>query len=119
MLRINATNRIPAEIKLQVYFRDADNQVIVTLFNNDSLLVIPAAIIDKSGNVTKQSQLLKIDNHFNHNQIMQLANAENILIYTQITIVNPKGTIIRFYSSQDIIIQLGLRIAFDISLNDL
>jgi hypothetical protein len=118
MLRFNAVNQIPMDINLQVDFRDENNQVLASLFR-DSALTIPAATIDIQGNVISQSQLMKVDNYFTHDEIIALTDVQNISITTQLIIINPQGTIIRFYSSQDLLIQIGLRIAFDISLNDL
>jgi len=118
MLRTNVINRIPAEIKLQVYFIDAAGQVIDSLYG-DSALTVRAASIDDLGNVNGQAEMWKVDNTFSKDEVLTLAYVQYLLIKTRITIVNPKGAIVRFYSSQDIWIQLGLRIAFDINLNDL
>ena len=62
---------------------------------------------------------MKVDNTFSKDEIAALTDVQNILITTQLTINNPKGTFIRFYKSQNLWIQIGLRIKFDISLNDL
>jgi hypothetical protein len=118
MIRVNTINQIPAEIKLQVSFRDEYNNVIALLFS-DSALTIPAATFDNRGNTIAPSQLMKVDNTFSKDEIAALTDVQNILITTQLTIHNPKGTFIRFYPTQNLWIQIGLRIKFDISLNDL
>ncbi len=111
--RINAINRIPASISLQVYFK-AQSVVLDSLFRNP--LVIESAKVNEEGVVVSAFETWKNDAEFDSDKIELLSQVTNIEIYTKLTLPITKTIFIHYFSSQDVWIQLGGRFKLKVPL---
>lgn len=115
MFRSNVNNRIPGVVLLQVYFADDTMQNIDSLYHSGPL-EIKAADIDENGNVTNEIYVQK-DTYFDENRIQSISGTKYITIHSSLTITNLEGIIAKFYSTQDLTIQLGARVGLNIEIN--
>jgi hypothetical protein len=113
--RINAVNRVPARMRLQLYFTDAGRQVLDSLFS-DGPLQLEAAAVDGRGEVTAPAELWKKDVVFSPSQIALLEQMEYALQeYTLVLPVSADDSI-PFYSDQEVWLQMGVRVGVKIVL---
>ncbi|MCK9208382.1 MAG: hypothetical protein M0P66_14820 [Salinivirgaceae bacterium] len=112
--RVNAINRIPASVEIQVYFK-TDFSVLFPLFEGGPL-ILEAAPVNSEGIVTGAYNPRKNDAEFDANKIHMLSQVTSIEIYTRLIIPKTQGIFIQYISDQDVWIQLGGRFKLNVPL---
>ncbi len=113
--RINAVNRVPARMRLQLYFADAGRQVLDSLFS-DGPLQLEAAAVDGRGEVTAPAELWKKDVVFLPSQIALLEQMEYALQEYTLVLPVPADDSIPLFSDQEVWLQMGVRVGVKIVL---
>ncbi len=116
MFRTNAVNKIPAKIELQIYFNNAGGKVIDSLYENGPMIIEPA-VLDSVGNVTATSEQWKYDTSFSDDRLQNLYNISSIDVSTEVIIESLDDVITKYYSDQDLWIQLGIKIKTNLKIN--
>ena len=117
MFRTNVINGIPAEIDLQLYFTDSTGTVLDSLYSTGPLRIEPA-IVDSIGNVTASYEISELDNYLSDDKIDSISNSQNIEVSAVIIIPDSSQGTVAFTSSQEIYIQVGIRVEFKIIISD-
>ena len=114
MFRTNAVNGIPAEIDHQLYFANADSIVIDSLYSLGPMKIEPAPT-DDDGNVTQPYEIWEEDSPpFSEEMIDKISETQYIFLSAELIIPDSQHDTIPFYSSQDIWIQIGIRVGLKI-----
>ena len=113
MFRTNAVNGIPAEIDHQLYFADTSNTIIDSLYSTGPMRIEPAPT-DDEGNVTGTYEIWKVENDLSPAMIDKISETQYIFLSAELIIPDSQHDTIPFYSSQDIWIQIGIRVGLKI-----
>jgi len=113
--RINAVNRVPARMRLQLYFADAGRQVLDSLFS-DGPLQLEAALVGEGGEVTAPAELWKKDVVFSPSQIALLVEMELALQEYSLVLPVSADDSIPLFSDQEVWLQMGVRVGVKIVL---
>ena len=113
--RINAVNRVPAQMMLQLYFTDAGRGVLDSLFAEGPLL-LEAAAVDDQGAVTAPAELWEKDVVFTASQVVLLQQMAYAL--QEYTLILPDASVdsIPLCSAQEVWLQMGVRVGVKIVL---
>jgi len=114
MFRNNAVNAIPAQFDQQLYFTDSTGAIIDSLYSVP--LTIEPALIDSEGNVTATYEIWKFDTYLSEDMINNISNTYNVRISTEFIIPDSSQGTVPFYSSQEIWMQVGIRVGILIEL---
>lgn len=117
VFRTNAVNKIPAEIMMQVYLIDIAG-IVIDSFYTDGPIVIPNAIVNNEGYVTNHGEIWEYDMQFREEKLDKLTDVASIEIYNKVIIQNVKDVLAKYYSDQDLWLQLAVRVSTDLKLND-
>ena len=115
MFRTNVVNGIPAEIDLQLFFIDSTGMVIDSLYSTGPLRIQPA-IVDSLGNVTATYEIWELDNYLSDDKIDDISDSQYIEVRTEIIIPDSSEGTVAFSSTQEIWIQVGIRVGILIDL---
>jgi len=118
MFRTNVVNAIPARVKMQAYFLDQEYNYLDSLYKQGAL-ILKSANIDLHGKVTSPSEVWKYDVNLSKEEIKNLLGVHYIIIKTELYIEQPEFAFTKYYSEQDLWIQLGAKIKLDLNLNEL
>lgn len=117
MFRTNVINGIPATIDLQLYFTDSTGIVLDSLYSTGPLRIEPA-MVDSIGNVTASYEISELDIYLSDDKIDSISNSQNIEVSAVIIIPDSSQGTVAFTSSQEIYIQVGIRVGFKIVISD-
>lgn len=115
--RLNCINGLPGKVSAQVYFISGSGFIIDELFQ-DGWLTIDAAETDSEGMVTNSTDDFKNDVTLSEQLIASLSLVSYIRVVVRLETENFSTSKIRYYSNQQIWVQLGLRISLEIPLNE-
>lgn len=111
MFRLNATNGLPIGFKAQVTFVDENYNALSTLFENEEIVIIPAAV-DLNGKVT--SPINKItDVTLPKSKLSMLNQAKYIIISGKIASTEPQGTNVKIYENYRFSLKLALQLNYN------
>ena len=113
--RVNAVNRVPARMALQLYFADAGRVVFDSLFPEGPLW-LEAAATDASGEVTKPAELWKKDIVLTPSQVAAMQQMEYVFEEYRLVLPDSRTDSIPFYPEQEVWLQLGVRVGVKIVL---
>lgn len=114
MFRNNSVNAIPAQFDQQLYFTDSTGTIIDSLYSVP--LTIEPALIDSEGNVTATYEIWKFDTYLSEDMINNISNTYNVRISAEFIIPDSNLGTVPFYSSQEIWMQVGIRVGILIEL---
>lgn len=101
-------NGLPIDAGVQVYFLDANNMVLDSLFNNVGGSLIPSAKVDANGRVTSTSTGEHIA-EISANRIQNFENATQIAIHSILSTTDGGNTAAKFYTDYSMTFQLGVK----------
>ena len=114
MFRLNFYNGFPAVAKAQIYFLDINDQVIDSLFSNESLLINPGVVVGNGETVNKNHY--QTDVVFSQDKINNLSTVRNVLIHGGIQNLALDTTLIEYYPKYSLDIQMGLQVELNMSI---
>ena len=119
LFRVCVENGFPTNAEIQIYLADSADNIIDSLFTVPSSNFFPPAKFDADEKVIEPS-IGTVDIPFNRERLDNVKNAKNILFNVNISVTNDDITTVKFYSSYNILVKLGVRVAFhmDISVSD-
>ena len=116
MFRINASNFIPAEFMVQLYFADSHNVIIDSLYDDGPFRLDPAQT-DDSGNVIASWEVMK-DDHLSPQKIEKLTDMKSVILSSTMIIPDSSNDpVIPFYPDQSLWIQVGIRVGLKMTIN--
>jgi hypothetical protein len=113
--RINAVNRVPARMALQLYFADGNRVVLDSLFP-DGPLLLEAAGTGAGGEVTLPYELWKKDVPFTASMIEELQRMEYAIEEYRLILPDAAVDSIPFYPDQEVWLQMGVRVGLKITV---
>jgi hypothetical protein len=116
LLHCSFENGLPADLNLQVYFLDENQNPIDTLFSPSADNTIKSGAIDQQGKVI-QSTNKTIDIVFTTSQLNNLTNIRHAIINAEVATANGGSTFVKFYSNNTIKVQFGIQTEFEIKEN--
>jgi hypothetical protein len=109
---ISLSNGFPMNSNIQMYFIDAQNVVIDSLFSTPHF--IPSASVDVAGKVISPSTLL-IKELFNADRYNRITHSNRAILVAQFSTANAGSTPVKIYSSYKIKSNIGLDIKANVS----
>ena len=114
MLRINVENSIPAPLRVQVYIVEANLSYVDSLFASGPVTVTMPVLNDQGYVLEPGYQ--QIDNYLSQAQVDKLLEQGRMILGIYIDSYNGDHDIPRFYSTQGLNLQLGLRAELNIPI---
>ena len=114
MLRINVENAIPAPLRVQVYLVEASLVYVDSLFASGPVAV-SMPVMNDQGYVLEPGYQ-QIDTYLSQAQIDKLLEQGRMIVKIYIDSYNNEHDIPRFYSTQGLNLQLGLRAELNIPI---
>ncbi len=114
MFRLNTYNGFPNEALGQVYFLDASNNIVDSLFSTGPITLDPGTVNGETVNSTHN----QTDIVFEQSKIDDLTTVRNILIKGEISNVSLDTTLVYYYPNYTLGIQLGLQAELSMSISD-
>jgi hypothetical protein len=109
---ISLSNGFPINSHIQMYFIDAQNVVIDSLFSTPHF--IPSASVDVTGKVTSPSTLV-IKELFDADRYNKITHTNRAVLVSQFSTANAGNTPVKIYSSYQIKSNIGLDIKANVS----
>ncbi len=116
LFRVYVENGFPTNAEIQIYLADSADNIIDSLFTIPSSNFFPPASVDTDEKVIKPS-IGTIDVPFNRERLDNIKIAKNILFNVNISVTNDDIQIVKFYSSYNILVKLGVRVAFHMDIS--
>jgi len=113
--RINAVNRVPARMSLQLYFADANRVILDSLFGEGPLL-LEAAATGAGGEVTVPYELWKKDVPFTAPMIDELRHMEYAIEVYRLILPDAAVDSIPLCHDQEVWLQMGVRVGLKITV---
>ncbi len=107
-IKLITDSGIPADVTLQGYFQDANNNILDSLFSGAKTLLIGAEV-DANGVVTKnvrKEDLISLDNA----KIVRVKNAKRLVLNFSLATSNSGKSIVRFNTNQNLSIKMGIKV---------
>ena len=114
MLRINSENTIPAPLKVQVYLVDRNLSYVDSLFSSGAVAVTMPVMNDQG--YVLEARYQQIDTYLNNAQVDKLLEQGRMIVKIDIDSFSADPDIPRFYSTQGLNLQLGLRAEMNIPI---
>jgi hypothetical protein len=111
MFRLNAMNGLPIGFKAQVTFVDENYNSLSTLFENEEIVIIPAAV-DLNGKVTDPINKIT-DVTLPKSKLSMLNQAKYIIISGKIASTEPQGTNVKIYENYRFSLKLALQLNYN------
>lgn len=116
LFKVNIKNGFPTDAYVQIYLIDSVDNIIDSLFS-ESLSFFQGAEIDKDEKVINPTNV-NFDVNLSRERIDNLKNAKNVLFNVNLSIKSEDIETVKFFSSYEIYIKLGLRIAFHYDMSN-
>ena len=117
LFKVNIKNGFPTDAYVQIYLIDSVDNIIDSLFEKEENRLFLAANVDKDEKVITPTDI-NFDINLNHERIDKIKESRNILFNVELSITNEELKTVKFFSSYEIYLKLGLRIAFHYDLSD-
>ena len=114
MLRINSENTIPAPLKVQVYLVERNLSYVDSLFSSGAVAVTMPVMNDQG--YVLEARYQQIDTYLNNAQVDKLLEQGRMIVKIDIDSFSADPDIPRFYSTQGLNLQLGLRAEMNIPI---
>ncbi|MBE9467539.1 MAG: hypothetical protein IMY72_04340 [Bacteroidetes bacterium] len=115
LFKINLKNGFPTDADVQIYLIDSVDNVIDSLFSKPENRFFPAAEVDEEEKVINPTHI-NFDIDLSRERIDNIKKARNLLFNVNLSIKNKDIKVVSFFSSYEIDLKLGLRIAFHSNL---
>lgn len=114
MFRLNTYNGFPNVALAQVYFLDATNTIVDSLFSAGPLTMNQGVVNGETVNSTHT----QTDIIFDQSKIEELTTVRNILIEGEISNITLDTTLVDYYPNYSLGIQLGLQAELSMSISN-
>jgi hypothetical protein len=107
-MKIVTISRIPGKVNLQIYFKDAHDNILDSLFNNSQDL-LDGAPVDADGNVNgtaKKEIIAPIDRA----KIDRIKDATKVIIGTTLSTTNNGKVAVRINNNQTLELRMGMKV---------
>ena len=118
---LDATNGLPMESNLQVYFADENFEILDSMFRENMVFLEPASLDSES----KVSQGTNIEHHilFTESRLEAIKETKHAIIKADVSTAedaeNAEDTYVKFYSDYKIDFKLKLKANFNINTRNL
>jgi len=113
MFRLNTYNGFPNEALGQVYFLDASNSIVDSLFSTGPLTMNRGTVNGETIN----SAHTQTDIIFDQSKIEELTTVRNILIQGEVRNIELDTTLVNYYPNYSLDLQLGLQAELSMSIS--
>lgn len=110
-LRINVDNGMPGEVEFQIYFTDSNFVIQDSVFNPQTMQVVPSGVLDGSGKVV-QSTYKRTEILFDRTKIDKLENVKYVFFRAHIYTTNHATQLVKFYSDYNVDIRMSMQAQF-------
>ncbi len=118
MIRLNITNGFPTNLFTQMYFGDANNLVIDSLFTN-GFLKIPSADVNDNGEVANPFLLRNFDTYLSQGKIQTLKKVQYVHLFIRVVTKKRNGSYVKLYPTYTIRTDIAIRIELYMNLGDI
>jgi len=106
IIRTHLINGFPFDADWQIYFADANNQVIDSLVTQNKI-IMPSGNVDPSTGRVTSASASTVDNTLSRDRIIRIMNAENLFIKAGISSANQGTQNVKIYSDYRFKVHIG------------
>ncbi|MEY4595577.1 MAG: hypothetical protein RIQ47_1987 [Bacteroidota bacterium] len=116
VFRLNITNGFPFDAYTQVYFVDANFQVLDSLLLNPSDIVIASAAIDANGYATVPAKRMH-DEPMSSDRIRRIISCEKLIVSSVLRTANAPARSVKFTNRNQLDVKIGVRARLAVAVN--